>query len=319
MKTTRLLVCALAAPFLAGAAQAQVIGLITTPAGTFSNSAAGAIAKVVSEKTKMRMTVQAQGSQGFKEVEAGAVEFNLSNSFDATFWATGKGEYEGTGLHKNFRHVAALIPYRVAMHVRADSDIHSIADLKGKRVSSEFNTQKTIGRIIEAYLANGGLSYKDVSSVPAPNVLRGAQDFKAGKTDVMFMALGAAIVKEASAALGGVRVLNVDDTPEAARRIDEVLPGSYILTVNPGPGIDGVSKPTKIIAFDMNLNTSASVSDDVVYRVTKALYENKKDLIGTFKPFALFNPQKMPKTIRDVPTHPGAIKFYKEIGLWPPK
>src|SRR5258708_36887614 len=82
------------------------------------------------------------------------------------------------------RYVGSLIPYRVAMHVRADSRINSITDLKGKRVSSEFNAQKTIARIIEAHLANMGLGYGDVVKVPAPNVVRQAEDFMSGKVDV---------------------------------------------------------------------------------------------------------------------------------------
>ena len=78
------------------------------------------------------------------------------------------------------------------MHVRADSPIKSIAELKGKRVSSDFNAQKTIARIIEAHLANAGLGWKDVTGVPAPNVVRQAEDFMSGKVDVMFFALGSA-------------------------------------------------------------------------------------------------------------------------------
>src|SRR3954470_15344958 len=155
----------LASIFVATAAHAQVSSLITTPAGTFSNSAASAMAKVVTEKAKIRMTVQAQASSGYEELEAGTAELTVSNSFDSTFWATGTGEYEGKGPSKVIRHVAAIAPYRVAMHVRADSNIKTIADLKGKRVSSDFNAQKTIGRIIAAHLANGGLTYKDVVGV----------------------------------------------------------------------------------------------------------------------------------------------------------
>ena len=319
MKSPRVLACTVVAPLLMGAANAQVIGLITTPAGSFSNSAGGAIAKVVTDKAKLRMTIQAQASQGFEELEAGTVEFNLSNAFDATFWVTGTGEYQGMGAHKNFRHVAALIPYRVGMHVRADSSVKTLAELKGKRVSSEFNAQKTIGRIIEAYLANGGLSYKDVVRVPSPNVLRQAEDFKSGKVDVMFFALGSAVIKEASAALGGLRVLDVDDSPAAVKRITSFLPGAYVITVNPSPAIEGIAKPTRLIAFDMNLNASVKVSEDVVYRVTKAIYENKKDLVATFPPFGLFNPGNMGKEIEGVPFHPGALRFYKEAGIWPPR
>jgi TRAP transporter TAXI family solute receptor len=304
---------------VSAAAHAQVISLITTPAGTFSNSAASAMAKVVTEKAKIRMTVQAQASSGYEELEAGSAELTVSNSFDSTFFATGTGDYEARGPSKTLRHVAAMMPYRVAMHVRADSNIHKIADLKGKKVSSEFNAQKTIGRIIAAHLANGGLSYKDVVGVPSPNVFRQAEDFKAGKVDVMFFALGSPQVKEAAAALGGLRVLEVDNSPAAQKRMQEFLPGAYVINVAPSPGVDGVTKPTNIVAFDMNLNTSAKVPDDTIYRVTKALYENKKDLTDTFPPFALFNPQAMAKPQIGIEFHPGAIKFYQEAKLWPPK
>jgi TRAP transporter TAXI family solute receptor len=318
MSITTGTVTALASLLLASAAQAQVISLITTPAGTFSNSAASAMAKVVTEKAKIRMTVQAQASSGYEELEAGTAELTVSNSFDSTFWATGTGEYQGKGPSKAIRHVAAMTPYRVAMHVRADSDIHRICDLKGKRVSSEFNAQKTIARIISAHLANCSLSYKDVQGVPAPNVFRQGEDFKTGKVDVLFFALGSPQVKEAAAALGGLRVLEVDTSPAALKRTQDFLPGAYTINVQPGPNADGVTKPTNIVGFDMNLNTSLKVSDDVIYRVTKALYENKKDLMDTFPPFALFVPENMSKPQIGIEFHPGAIKFYQEAKMWPP-
>jgi uncharacterized protein len=304
-------------PLLASPAGAQAVSLITTPAGSFSNSAGSAIAKVTSEKARMRMVVQAQASTGFEELEAGTSEFNVGNAFDAVFFATGTGEYEGQGAHKKVLNFATMIPYRVAMHVRADSSIKSIADLKGKRVSSGYNAQKTIARIIEAHLANAGLTYKDVVGVPAPNVVRAAEDFKSGRVDVLFFALGSAAIKEASAALGGLRVLPVDDSPEALKRIQTILPGAYSLVVNPSPAFDGITDPTKLIAFDMTLNASSSVSEDIGFRVAKALYESKTELSQTFPPFALFDPAKMGKPNVGIETHTGALKFYREAGLAP--
>jgi TRAP transporter TAXI family solute receptor len=319
MSLLKALAVSVALPFAATAAHAQVISLITTPAGTFSNSAASAMAKVVTEKAKIRMTVQAQASSGYEELEAGSAELTVSNSFDSTFFATGTGEYASRGPSKTLRHVAAIMPYRVAMHVRADSKITKISELRGKNVSSDFNAQKTIGRIIAAHLANGGLSYKDVKGIPAPNVFRQAEDFKAGKVDVMFFAMGSPQVKEAAAALGGLRVLEVDASPGAVKRMEALLPGAYTINVSPSPATDGVTKPTNLVAFDMNLNTSSKVSEDIIYRVTKALYENKKDLMDTFPPFALFDPQGMSKIQIGIEFHPGAIKFYREAGMWPPK
>lgn len=319
MKWLRILACSAVALLLIGTAHAQTVSIITTPAGSFSHSAGSAIARVLGEKAKLKGIVQAQAKTGFEEVEAGTVELNVSNSFDATFFATGTGEYEGQGPKKNIRHVAALIPYRVAMHVRANSDIRTMADLKGKRVSSGFNAQKTIARIIEAHLANAGLSYKDVVGVPAPNVVRQAEDFKSGKVDVLFFALGSAAIKEAGASVGGLRVLEINTAPEAIKRVQAILPGAYVMQVSPHPSLDGLTKPTNLVAFDMVMNGGAGVPEDVVYKVVKAIHENKKDLASTFPPFALLSPEKMSKPSEGLTFHPGAVKFFKEVGLWPPK
>jgi len=303
------------ASLVAGTAAAQSVSIITTPVGSFSNSAGAAMAKVLVDKAKLRAVVQAQASTGFEETASGTADFNVSNSFDATFFATGTGEYGGRGARKNLRYVGALIPYRVGMHVRADSPFQRIADLKGKRVSSEFNTQKTIGRIIAAHLANAGLSYDDVEKVPTPNVVRQAQDFMANKTDTLFFALGSAAVKQASASVGGLRVLEVDTSPEAIQRVQKLLPGAYVMKVAPHPSVEGLAKPTSLVAFDMVMVTRAELAADVVYKVAKALYENKADLRATFPPFALFNPKAMAKPLLSVPMHPGAARFYKEAGI----
>jgi len=304
---------ALCAPLLTGAAVAQTIGIVTTPAGSFSNSAGQAIAKVLVERAKLRAIVQAQASTGFEEVESGSADFNVS--FDATFYSTGTGEYEGRGRQPAMRYVGSLIPYRVAMHVRADSRINSITDLKGKRVSSEFNAQKTIARIIEAHLANMGLGYGDVVRIPAPNVVRQAEDFMSGKVDVLFFALGSAAIKQANASVGGLRVLEVGTSPDALKRTQALLPGAYVMQVAPNPALDGITKPTNLIAFDMVLITNAKVSDEIVYAVAKALHDGKEDLVATFPPFGLFQPQNMAKPLEGAPLHAGAMKYYREIGL----
>jgi len=73
------------------------------------------------------------------------------------------------------------------------------------------------------------------------------------------------------------------------------------------------------LAYDFVAVTQAGVSDDLIYKVTKALYENKEALVSTFKPLSGFSQDKMAKKGKQIPYHAGAIKFYKEQGLWPPK
>jgi hypothetical protein len=315
MKTLATAICCLAAPFLIGAAQAQPVSIITTAPGSFTHSAGAAIAKVITEKSKHRAVLQAQAASAVIAVAAGTGEFGMGNAHDTTFYVTGTGEYEGQGPKPNLRNVGPLSVYRVALHVRESSPMKSIKDLKGKRVSAGFNAQKAIGRIIEAHLANAGLSYNDVQPVLVPNVRSSADDFMTNKTDVLFFALGSAAVKQAAASVGGLRVLAIEDTPEARERMEKVLPGSYVLNVKPAPNIEGLKEPTNIVAFDMQFFTNKNVPDAVVYNVTKALYENKAALVQAFRPMALFNPKRMGKPLKNVPFHPGAAKFYKEVGL----
>lgn len=317
MKTFGLVTGLLVAPLFVGVVDAQTISISTTPAGSFTNSAGAAMAKVISEDTKRRAVIQAQNQQGHGPVSAGDADFGMSNSFDLTFFVTGTGDYEKQGADKNIRLVGSLIPYRVAMHVRADSDIKSLKDLKGKRIASGFNAQKTIKRILAAHLANAGLSYNDVTEVLTPNVRSSATDFIAGKTDALFFAVGSAVVKQAAASLGGLRVLPVDTSPEAMKRTDALLPGAYTLEVKPAQNIEGISKPTDLVAFDMVFFANEKTPDDVVYDVTKALHNGKANLVKSFRPFNLLDPSKMAKPVKGAQFHPGAIKYYQEIGLMP--
>jgi uncharacterized protein len=315
MKISTLLACS--SLLVVAPAQAQTISIVSTPSGSYTNSAGAAMAKVISEKSKLRAILQAQSQQGMIPVEAGYAEFGMGNSFDMTFYVTGTGEYEGQGTKNKVRLAASLIPYRVAFHVRADSDMKTIADVKGKRIAGGFNAQKTIARITEALLATAGLSYKDMVEVLAPNVSRAAEDFTAGKTDVLFFALGSAAVKQAAATLGGVRVLPTDDSGAALKRMQDVLPGSYVVDVAPSPAIDGVSQPTKVLAFDMVLCTSIEVPERVVYEVIKTLHQNKSALAAAFGAFNLLEPDRMAKPVRDVEFHPGALKYFQEAGIAP--
>ena len=317
MKSYATALLGLAVLALASAADAQVVSVVTTPTGSYSNSVGIAIAKVISDKTKYHSVVQAESLNGMFAVEAGNADFSMANAFDTTFFVTGTGEYEGRGPQKNLRQVSVMIPYRVGIFVRKNSNIKSMADLKGKRVPAGFDAQKTIGRIVAAHLANAGLTYDDVQKVLTPNIKRSADDFTGGKTDVLFFTVGSAAVKQAAASVGGLRALQIDDSPQAVARMEKVLPGSFVTLVKPAPNLDGISEPTKLVAFDMAFFTNKNEADDVVYQVTKTLHDNKAALVAIFRPFGLFQPDHMAKLIRDVPFHPGALKYYKEIGIAP--
>ena len=121
------------------------------------------------------------------------------------------------------------------------------------------------------------------------------------------------------AKVGGIRVLPFDDSPEAVARMQKAFPVGYLLELKPGPGTLGVSKPIKTMAFDFVLVTSKDTPDEVVYKVVKAMHGGKKSMAGVSKAFNNFQPSEMPKQYDGQTYHPGAIKFYKEAGMWPGK
>ena len=116
---------------------------------------------------------------------------------------------------------------------------------------------------------------------------------------------------------GGVRFLNMDSSPEAVARIRKVLPARPIV-VQPAAYAVGILGPTTIMAYNIFFSTNAKMPDDVVYNIVKTLHDSKDELVKGQPVFRNFEPNAMTEEI-GVPWHPGAIKFYKEIGQWPPK
>jgi TRAP transporter TAXI family solute receptor len=309
-----LLIC-----FPSGNVAAQVIGIVTTPAGSFTNSVGAAVAKVVVDHASMRATVTAQQSHGHEAVNDGSAELSLATLSDVQQYVTGTVDWEGKGPKKNIRLIARMVPIATAGYVQKDSPIKTLADLKGKRISLGYAAQKAVLRVVQAQLATVGLSEKDVQGVLTQNIVQAADDFSAGKTDAFWFALGSGKVKQVAASVGGLRALAIPTTPDAVARMNKFVPGSYPQVVQPSRNLDGISDAIPVMVYDVVLFTRADMPPDVIYKITKAVYENKKDMAAVFPALNQFEPQNMARSYQHLEYHPGAIKFFQEQGMWPPK
>jgi uncharacterized protein len=267
----------------------------------------------------VRLLVQPQGGNGLNPVNNRTAEFGFANTFDVVFFTTGTGEYQGRRPQPGIRLVARILPNLSPMLVKKNSSYKTVRDLKGKRIPGGFTSQRSIRRSILAHLVNAGLSYSDVVEVLEPNVVKAADDFMAGRVESFTFGLGAAKVREVAAAVGGLRALPTDATPEAIARMRAVLPGSYLMEVQPTPAFPEIDAVMPMIAFDMALITNTDVSDDVVYKVAKALHTNSRELSASFAGLRRFKSDAMAIDYEGLAYHPGAIKYYGEIGQWPPK
>lgn len=298
---------------------AQIYSLGTGKQGFFTYSAGAAIAKVAADSgLNLRVKPFGGTSAYVPGVNAGEQQFGLANELETHYAVTGEVIYKDKP-QPDLRVVAVLTPLYSEFFVRKDSPIKTIADLKGKRVPSDYASQRVLDVLTKGSLANGGLSYDDVQKVPVPNVVGGADEFAKGNADVFMFALGSGKVSEVDAQVGGVRVLPVDHSKEAMDRLRKFIPVAYATQVQPGKGNAGVDGPTWVYAYDYLVLANSKVDNDVVYKLTKLMHDHKAELAANFGALNGFDPKRMAKDMGPVQFHPGAIKFYKEIGQWPPK
>jgi hypothetical protein len=304
---------------IATPASAQIYSIGTGKQGFFTYAAGAAIAKVAADGgLNLRVSPFGGSSAYVPGVNAGEQQFGLANELETHYAITGDVIYKGKP-QPDLRVVAVLTPLYSEFFVRKDSPIKTVADLKGKRIPSGYASQRVIDVLTKGTLADGGLSYKDVTEVPVPNVVGGADEFAQGKADVFMFALGAGKVAEVDSQVGGVRVLEIDHSKEAMARLRKFIPVAYATQVKPGKGRAGVDAPVWVYAYDYLVLANDKVADDVVYKLAKLMHDHQKELAANFGGLEEFDPNRMTKDLGPAKFHPGAIKYYKEIGQWPPK
>jgi uncharacterized protein len=302
-----------------GAAEAQTVGIATSNPGSIFHNIGTAVANAAN-RAGLNATIQPATSpnQYIPFVASGGIEFGAANLQEVNYALEGKEWFKGA-VNPNLRMVGHVMPLVEAIFVRADSNIKTIADLKGKPMVDGYTAQNTILPQLDAMYATAGLTRADMQPVPVPSVVAGADAFIAGDAVGFIFAHGAGKVREADAAVGGLRALPIEKTEKNLSIVRQHWPVAFFAEMKPGPSAPGVETPGTFFAYPQVIFTHAGVSDDVVYKMTKTIYENKRMMAQTFPPFGAFEPKDMVgENASANPTkyHPGAIRFYKEVGLW---
>lgn len=291
-----------------GASSAQVLGVGTAQGGT-TKFVGQEVAKIVSQNTDLQLRSQAFASSGQygMRVNAGALDFGVSNVIETNYL------YRGRELspqpQDNLRLAAVFYSLPVTFFASKQSGITEPGQLKGARVPVGWTSQPLGRWLWEGFFANQGMDYDSVSGVPVAAMPRQWDMFGQNLLDASFAIFGAAFIEELVTRAGGANYLSAKDDPEAVARMREILPYAYVST-DRHPQRD---LTVKNISYDFVMYSSAKIPDDVVYEVVKAIHENPESIEKLYS--------KKIRFVADVgvPFHPGAVKFYKEAGLWPPK
>ncbi|MEX0409012.1 TAXI family TRAP transporter solute-binding subunit [Aquibium sp. LZ166] len=306
-----------ATAILSTSAAAQTVSISTLPPGSINNVQTQAIAKVVQEETGIQMRVVTFNSPAASmgAVQAGQAAATFMSNDEVGIAVRGKDEHEGKPLDK-LQLAATVFPFKVGVLVRKDSGIETVADLKGKRFPIGWQGFPQGVALSNAILATAGLTLDDTDGVPTANLLRAADDFKAGRLDATIFAVGAPKMAEVDAAVG-IKFLDLDDSEEAKKAMASIRPEYTVAKQVPLPHLNGVIGETDLMQYAMTVAVSAETDEETVYNIVKAIHDNKDALVAAHPSFNAMTPDNLAVQQPGVTYHPGAIRYYKEIGIWP--
>jgi TRAP transporter TAXI family solute receptor len=312
----------LAAPLLLACGGAppsgpRFLSLGTAPPGGAFFVVGGALAEVLNEQgAESGWDVTAEATKGTLEnvrrLVKGEMELALANSAITYFAVRGEPAAAWDRAYP-VRSVMTLAP-NVAMFVTLRSTrITTLADLRGRRVVvgvAGAGFEHFVRPLVEAH----GVRYGEFR--PIYNTQSGAVDLLSdGAADAAFLG-GAVPTASITQAAAGRDVLLIPFDPEARKRLVERYPFFRPATI-PAGTYRGQDQPYEgLDVGSMHLIAAADQDEELVYRLTRALYENRERVAAKHPAGRAINPRN---AARDTGTefHAGAVRYYREIGIWP--
>ncbi len=310
---------AIAATILgAGAVNAQEF--ITIGTGSVTGvyyPTGGAICKLVNKDRKehnIRCSVESTGGSIYNvnTIRSGELDFGIVQSDWQYHGYNGTSEFAEQGPFKKLRAMFSLHTEPFNIIARTDSGINGVADLAGKRVNignPGSGDRATMQVVMDAF---GWTN----DSFTLASELKGSERSQAlcdNKIDAFIYMVGHpnGSIKEATTSCDAKLV------PATGEQIDKIVADNpyYAYSTVPAGMYRGTEQDVKSFGVAATLVTTSDVSDEVAYNVAKAVFENFETFTRLHPAFANLKKEDMVKAGLSIPLHPGAAKYYKEIGL----
>lgn len=295
-------------------ARVEQITIASNPAGTNVYTVAGGLAKVIQEQSGNRATIRPfQGSSVYLPMlQRGDVALGLNTNIDGYLSYRGLAPYETPMT--NLRTLGMMFPLNITFMVNADSDIFSIEDLEGRRVVVTFRANVALEQLHRGILATGGLEFDDIEPMTVAGLREATTALQDGRADAVPIGIGTALGMETNAALSsGIRYLTMGQN-EA--RLAEIMPGTRVITIEPAENSIGIPAPIRVASVPDMLNTGIHMSDDQAYDVIRTIHSNWDSLRRDISLLADVSAEELAPSDNMHPYHPGAIRYFNEIGLW---
>lgn len=296
--------------------RAQSLSIATDRIGTTFNAIGSGFAKIVSQYSPMTIIVRPFAGPDAWLPALNQGELNLGAISAFSCWQAYEAKAEFKKPLDNLRLVrsgeGSLL---LSFIVRASSNIHSIKDLKGKRVTAGFGGHTAIIASITATLEAAGLNWSDVVQIPVVGAADAVQALMEGRVDASWASWGMPQVRQADARIG-VRYLPLETSPQAQAIFRRVaFPGAKIKVVK-AHSAPGVVADTPMLTYDSYLIANANVSDADVLNVLRTVWAHDQELTKIHPGLRGFTNNASVTDLPMIPYHPAAVQFYKEKGLW---
>jgi TRAP transporter TAXI family solute receptor len=237
----------------------------------------------------------------------GEVAFTLADALSDAW----KGNEEAGFKQKldRLRGISGLYNNYIQIVANADSGIRTLADLKGKRVSvgaARSGTELNAREILKA----AGLSYSDLGKVEYLPFGESVELMKNRQLDATLQSagLGVASIRDLATA---IKIVVIPVPPEVVAKVGDP---AYQPAVIPANTYTGQTTDIPTAAIPNFLVTHSGVPEDLVYRMTKAMYDNLDTLYAAHNAARAIKRENALKGM-PVPLHPGAERYYREVGL----
>ena len=287
------------------------LSLGTAPPGGAFFVVGGALAEVLGEADH-RVTAEATKGSGenIRRLASGELDLAVSNSAVTYFAARGE---DGWGREYPVQAVMTLAPNVATFVAPRRHEISRIQDLVGNRVVvgvAGAGFEHFIRPIVEAH----GVTYEDFT--PLYNTQAGAVDMLSDDSAAAAFLGGAVPTASIVQATAGMDTLLVPLDPEVRDRLPEEFP-FYREAVVPAGTYRGQDEDYMgLDVGSMHVITRADADEEIIYQVTRTLWERRASVVEKHPAGRAINENNAPRNT-GVPFHPGAVRFYREVGIWP--
>jgi hypothetical protein len=290
----------------------RFLSLGTAPPGGAFFVVGGALAEVIGE-AEPAWTVTAEATKGTQEnirrLVAGELDLALANSAITYFAVRGERGWETA---QPVLSVMTLAPNVALFLTPGDSGIESIGDLAGRRVvvgPAGAGFEYFVRPIVEAH----GLAWD--AFTPLYGTQAAAVDLLAdGSAAAAFLggAVPTASITQATSG-GGVRFVPFDPTVREELIADYPFFRPATIPAGTYPGQEADFEGLDV--GSMHLVTAQSAPEELVYRLTQLLWEGRDGVVERHPAGRAIREGNVTRDT-GTPFHPGAIRFYREVGLW---